>query len=457
MRSSKLKCVVVTLAIVSLWSGRGFAVETLSLPQILERAVANDPRIKERTHLVDVARTSLQQAQGSDGWMIDANTFLGLTPATEGGFFEGQGCQPGNCVVRSDRYEFDTFTPWFNLSFSIIKPLNTFGKIESYSEAAEGNILVKQSDVVLQQGATRLDVYKAYYGYLAAEDTRLLLEDAKTRIEGAIEMVETWLADEEGSVKQSDLFALQSGGALVGRYLAQASGLANVAMSGLKTLTGMRLDEELALADKRLAPVGPPELKLAELQQQALIHRPEISQVNAGLRARRALVEAKKAEHLPNLYAGVIGAFAHSPNRDRLDNPYIPDIFNDFGVTPVVGVRWEWSPAVQQSKVAEAQAELEALVAKSELAQRGIPFEVSEQYHQVQAYRKAVEQMEEASRSARRWMVSSYTDFEAGVEKPEKILTALQAYVLMHTDYVRTVYDYNMHVAKLENVAGTIP
>ena len=263
--------------------------------------------------------------------------------------------------------------------------------------------------------------------------------------------------EEEGSVKQSDLFALQSGNALAARYLAQAEGLANVAMSGLKTLTGVAAEQELALADERLVPVPLPELKLEEMQQQALVNRPEIMQVEAALRARRALVEAKKSEHWPSLYAGVVGAFARSPNRAHLDNPYIPDIFNDYGVTPIVGLRWDWDPAVQQSKVAEAQAELEALVAKSEFARRGIPFEVSEQYYQVQSYHQAVEQLEEATRSARRWMVASYTDFEAGLEKPEKILTALQAYVLAHTDYVRTVYDYNMHVAKLENAAGTIP
>lgn len=457
MRRSRLKFEVIVLAAVSLWSGSGSAVETLSLAQALERATANDPRINERTHLVDVARATLQQAEGSKGWMIDANTFVGVTSSIDGGFFEGEGCQPGNCVVRSDRFSPNSFSPWFSLNFSLIKPLNTFGKIENYSEAARGNIVVKQNDVVIQRAATRLDVYRAYYGYLAARDSRLLLQDVKNRLQSAMETVQGWLDEEEGSVKQSDLFALQSGNALAARYLAQAEGLANVAMSGLKTLTGVGAEQELALADERLVPVPLPELKLEEMQQQALVNRPEITQVEAGLRSRRALVEAKKSEHWPSLYAGVVGTFARSPNRAHLDNPYIPDIFNDYGVTPIVGLRWDWDPAVQQSKVAEAQAELEALVAKSEFARRGIPFEVSEQYYQVQSYHQAVEQLEEATRSARRWMVASYTDFEAGVEKPEKILTALQAYVLAHTDYVRTVYDYNMHVAKLENVAGTIP
>lgn len=440
----------------ALWSISGWAVETLNLQQALERAMASDPRIEERKHLVNVAQAMLQQAQGSSGWMIDANTFLGITPSVEGGFFEGAGCQPGNCEVRSDRFEPDGISPWFGLNFSLIKPLNTFGKIESYSEAAKGNIAVKQLDVALQRNSTRMDVHQAYYGYLAAQDSHMLLQDVQKRLQSAVDLVQGWLDEGEGSVKQSDLFALQSGLALVGRYLAQAGGLSNVAMSGLKVLTNVGLENELTLADQRLAPVPLPLLELKELQKQALVKRPEMTQVEQGLRARRALVEARKSEHWPNVYAGVVGTFALSPGRDHLDNPYMPDVFNDFGLTPVVGVRWDWDPAVQLGKVAEAQAELDALIAKSAFARRGIPFEVSEQYYQVQAYHQMVTQLEEASRSARRWMISSYTDFEAGVEKPEKVLTALQAYVLAHADYVRSVYDYNMYVARLENVTGAI-
>lgn len=441
---------------LALWSISGWAVETLNLQQALERAMASDPRIEERKHLVNVAQAMLQQAQGSSGWMIDANTFLGITPSVKGGLFEGAGCQPGNCEVRSDRFEPDGISPWFGLNFSLIKPLNTFGKIESYSEAAKGNIAVKQLDVALQRNSTRMDVHQAYYGYLAAQDSHMLLQDVQKRLQSAVDLVQGWLDEGEGSVKQSDLFALQSGLALVGRYLAQAEGLSNVAMSGLKVLTNVGLENELTLADQRLAPVPLPLLELNELQKQALVKRPEMTQVEQGLRARRALVEARKAEHWPNVYAGVVGTFALSPGRDHLDNPYMPDVFNDFGLTPVVGVRWDWDPTVQQGKVAEAQAELDALIAKSAFARRGIPFEVSEQYYQVQAYHQMVTQLEEASRSARRWMISSYTDFEAGVEKPEKVLTALQAYVLAHADYVRSVYDYNMYVARLENVTGAI-
>ena len=62
-----------------------------------------------------------------------------------------------------------------------------------------------------------------------------------------------------------------------------------------------------------------------------------MQQLEAGLRARRALVEAKKADRMPDVYAGVIGQFNYASQRERLDNPYLYDPFNGGGLTPVGG------------------------------------------------------------------------------------------------------------------------
>lgn len=432
----------------------GVHAENLDLNQALAKALATDPRVKEKEQTVAVARATLDEALGNKNWIVNLNMFAGLTPAVEGDLFNDGSCQAGACELRSDRYKVDAMSLWTSVNVSLIKPLYTFGKIENYSSAAQGNIEVKEKDVQLQRNATVVDVKRAYYGLLAAEDTSELLNDVSKRLQGSLNLVKRWLEEGEGNAKQSDLYALESGQALVGRYLAQADGLANVARAGLKVLTNTPPEAELTLAEEGLTPIDLPEQGLTELQQQALTQRPEMGQVEAGLRARRSLVEASKADRKPNLYTGLVGTFNRSPNRDRLDNPYLSDPFNDYGFTPIIGIKWDFKPDVSAAKIAQAEAELNALIAKSEFARQGIPFEVSEAYYQMQAAHKAVKELEQASRSARRWMVSAYTDFEAGVESADKVLTAFQAYVLAHTDYIKTVYDYNMQVAKLKNVIG---
>jgi len=45
-----------------------------------------------------------------------------------------------------------------------------------------------------------------------------------------------------------------------------------------------------------------------------------------------------------------------------------------------------------------------------------------------------------------RWLISTYADFEAGVEETDKLVVAFQGYVAAYGDYLRVVNAYNMHV-----------
>ena len=433
------------------------SAQTLTLDQAIELALENDPRIAESHHLVDAARAMLQEALGSDGLRYDVNAFVGLTEAIEGGFYRGgdHSCNATPCRPRTDGGELsDGASIWSHLEFRIIKPLYTFGKIEHYSAAAQGNVDVKRGDVHLRRNEVRLQVVKAYYGYLAARDTRYLLEDVQKRVDNAESTVQRWLDDESGKVKQSDLYALQTGAALVRRYLAQARAVENIARDGLRLLVGLAPEQTMELADQRIEPVPEPSASLQELQQLALERRPEMGQLEAGLRARRELVAAKKSDALPNVYAGLVGSMSYSPDRERLDNPYIVDPFNHVGVTPVLGIQWEWAAGSQPAQVAKARAELEALVSKAAFARNGIPFEVAESYYKAKGLAEAVQQLEQGSRAGRRWMLSRYVDFESGLEEPSKILEAFQGYVLIHSEYLSAVNDYNNEVAHLRVLTG---
>ena len=429
---------------------------TLSLDKATELALATDPRIDEQRAFRRKAEALLQEAEGSAGWRFDLTAFGALTTAVDGGFYDGgaESCS-GSCTPRDDAYDLDDgLSLWTGLTFSIVKPLATFGLLENYRKAAEQNIVVKQQQIRLQRDVTRRDVARAYYGYLAARDGRLLMQDTEKRLQSALELVQQWLEEDNGQAKLSDQYALQAGLALVQRYRAEAEGLESIALEGLKMLTGVGRDEAIELEDRRLMPQPLPDRPLEEWVETALASRAEMKQVEAGLAARRALVEAKKASAKPVVFAGVAGSLAWSPQRDRLDNPYIHDPFNHVAASPLIGLRWQWEAGAQPARVAQAEADLDALVSKAAFARQGIPFQVAEQYHLVQSKHEAQRQMRESALAARRWMIAAYSDFEAGLEKAEKILTAMQAYVLAYGDYLKLVNEYNNHLIQLNTVSG---
>lgn len=429
---------------------------TLDLDDAVARALQADPRISEREHLVDVARGLLQEALGSDDLFLDVNAFLAIAPGSDDGFFTNGSntCSSTPCAIRTDGDDIDKLSPWANLQFKLIKPLLTFGKVESYTEAAQGNVDVKRGDVRLQRIDTRMQVTRAYYGYLTARNSRELLEDIDARVIKAERQMQAGIDEGRGNHKLSDLYALQTGRGLLRKSLAQAQAIERIAFSGLRLLTGIPADEPLEVADRDIRPVALPEIGLEELQARALSDRTEVDQLEAGLRARRALVAAKKAEQLPNVYVGIVGTAAYAPNRDTIDSPFIDDPFNHAGATPVVGMQWHWAGGVQTARIAQAEAELNALVDKQAFARLGIPFEVTERFNKVRAGREGVDQMAQASRAGRRWMLAAYADFEAGSERMDRVIEAFRGYALAHTDYLSTVNDYNLEVAELMRVAG---
>lgn len=440
---------------LSLFASTVIATEELNLEQALKRAYVADYRIEERQHLVNAARGLLEEAEANYGWRTELNTFIGFTTAVDGGFYaDGATTCSGSCALRDDLYDFDNLSLWLNAQFAFIKPLYTFGKIENYAKAAEGNIRIKQAEVELQRQGTRYDVSRAYYGYLTARDIRYLMEDSTKRIKGALDLVTEWLAEENGQATESDRYALTAGVALLSRYQSEAAALEKIALGGLKILTGVGLENDLKVIDSRVTPEPLPSLGIADYKAQALKQRPEMQQVEAGLEARRALVAAKHSDGKPNIYAGVGGSLSYAPDRETLDNPYLYDPFNHVAATPVIGLQWSFSGSVQDARIKQAQAELDALISKASFARNGIPYQVEEAYTKVQSSYYQVEQMKKASQNARRWMIASYTDFEAGVKEAEKIITAFQAYVLAHSDYLRLVNDYNMNIVSLNNLSG---
>lgn len=424
----------------------------LDLPQVMERAMNTDSRITEKERLTDAARALLQEAQGANGWVFDLNTAIGLAPKLKGGITSVGGI----LEIPDDALDVDGVSPWVYLELAVIKPLHTFGKVEHYSRAAQGNIQIKEADVALQRNQISLQVTQAYHGYLAARDTRLLLEDSLQKLQSALELIEDWLEKGEGEAKQSDLYAVQTGVALLRRYIAEATGFERVALAGLRLLAGIDGNDELEVADKRLTPVSLPEGELKELQARAMSQRPEIQQLTAGLESRRAWMMAKRSESYPNLYAGVVGGISYAPGRESASSVNVYDPLNFAVATPVLGLKWDWASGRQPAQVARASAELESTLALKSFAQKGIPFEVEEQYSNVHAHHEMVQSLYEASRSSRRWMIATYADFEAGVEEPDKIVSAMLAYTQAYSDYLKKVNDYNLYVARLRVVTGEV-
>jgi len=433
--------------------------DPITLDQATEMALNSDPRIDEQRANVARAQALIERVQGEGGVRVSANLFAGLAPkASDGIFTNGTNtCPAGGCTLRDDGNDLDEgITVTTGLTAAIIQPLYTFGKLANYGEAARLNRDVKASEIALARGETWLTVRRAYWGYLAARDTRRMLQGVKRKVEATRDDLRD--DAEEGRATMSQLYAIESGAARLERYLAEAQSVESIAIDGLKTIIGVPIDAEIEVAERRIEPIALPEAPLGELADRALAQRPEMAMAENGQAAMRSYVAARKSERYPNLYAGVVAGASYTPGRDRLNNPYINQPLNQEAyAAPVIGLQWDFNPGVMRANVSEAEARLQGVVAKAKLARQGIPFQVTEAYHQAHGLDRQISALDDAKDSTRKWMVSSFLDFQAGLIDGGKLAEAVRANTETQADYFRAINDYNMSVARLAVATGDYP
>lgn len=440
---------------VSAWAD----LDNLTLDRAIEMALENDPRIEDQQANVARAQALIDRVAGEGGVRVSANLFAGVAPKAGDGLFDNGSntCPAGeDCTLRDDAYKFDQgFTVTTGLTASLIKPLYTFGKLENYGRAADLNRTVSQAEVSVARGETFKTVHRAYYGYLAARDTRRMLEGVLRQISSHRDDIKK--AADEGRTSMTDLYAVDTGIGALNRFIAKAESIEAIALDGLKTIIGVPIYEQISIADRQLRPVDMPEGALGEFSEYALAERPEMRMAQSGLAAMRYFVEARKAERMPNLYAGLIGGGAYTPGRDRLRNPYINQPLNNGFFAPVIGLQWEFNPGVMRANISEAEAEMQSVVAQARLAQQGIPFQVSEAFHQARGLQGQIKALDEARTAARRWMISSFMDYQAGLIDGNGMAEAVRANTETQAEYVQAVNDFNMAVTELAVATGDYP
>jgi outer membrane protein TolC len=340
------------------------------------------------------------------------------------------------------------------MEFTLTQPLYTFGKIAYREEAAARNIKVKEAGVDAKKGEVMLQVSEAYYGLILAEQGKDAVRDARTYLDDTRERITRLLAINSPNVKESDRYRLAAYEGALEKFAAQADEGSKVAYKALKALTGYPADQDFRVPQDLPTPTAPPQ-GLDYHVREALEMRPEFTQLKEGLVARQLLVDAARADRYPSFFLAVVGQLAGAgPGREHNPDPYIVDYFNDRGALPFVGAKWHFDFGILKAKVGQAKAELDQLRHTEKTALMGIPVEVARNYGQVQENYKGAAGMEKAYINARRWLVTSFSSFDMGLGTMNDIFLAFERYGAFRGDYLQSLYDYNLSVARLDKSTG---
>ena len=420
------------------------AVKMLTVDEAVALAVRNSPEIKAKQFAVLMRQSQRAQADAARFAQLDVTVVGGPSPRARGDQVESPDSK--NAVSVSGVFGLATF--------NIIQPIYAFGKINNLRAAATHGMAVEEARVHQKATEVAMLVREAYYGYLLAVSLENLALEIGAQLGGTMKKVQRQLDAGVPGVDNVDLLKLRTFQGQLEKQLNDIRQGKALALTGLRTLTGLEPSLPIQLADTRLQPLERQAPTLDESLSDAQRLRPEFVQAREGIQAFERLLAAAEADYYPMVFVGLFGNLAEATNRDRLSNPFLNDPLMDDVLAPVLGMRWHFDLGVTAGKVDEVAAELGQVQQQHALAEQGIPFQVRQAYLELQQHQANIAATRKAFRSGRQWLVAAVANFDLGVGEGKDVAEAALAYAQLHAAYFQAVYSYNLSLAKLDHRAG---
>ena len=436
--------------LVLLGAGTGGAQEPpeLTLPELISLALKFSPQVQASQSEVDIAKAQKAEVRGYKFPQFDMVAVGGPAPQVRKPEIRGDGI-----FYPDTKHDLHGLTVFGRLEFALTQPLYTFGKIVHREKAAEKYVRVKTAEVDTKRAEVILQVAEAYYGLVLAQQGKDAVQEARDYLRDARERVERLLALQSPSVKDTDPYRLALYEGSLEKFAAEVEEGTKVAYRALKALIGYQPDQDFRVPSELPEP-SPAPLKLDFYIKQALELRPEFTMLKQGKAARELLVKGAKADFYPDLFFAIVGVLAGSPARYSDPDPIHEDLTNWSGAGPVLGVKWHFDFGITKAKLNQAKAELQKLQHQERLALMGIPVEVARAYGKVQEHYRGSVGLNKAYVNARRWLVTAFTNFDMGLGKMEDIFQAFERYGVARGDYLMSLFEYNLAVAKLDKATG---
>jgi outer membrane protein TolC len=448
-----LSVVLFCFFIITLNFGTSQAAEPriLSLDQLIEMAQETSPELKMAEQDILVAKSEYKEAKGG---LLPQLDLIGTGgPMQDAHFPVVQILSPttGRIVSQDEGGKIGVFG---RLDFIITQPLYTFGKIGDRKDAASLGIEAQTAAREEQRNKVVLNVKELYYAYLIALQGKNAARDADTYINDAGNRIRRLLELKAKNVDPSDLYRMDAFSAEVKAFRAKAESGSNTAYAALRTAVGLPGHEEFRLKDAELPKDTVNLGSEDEYIQRALANRPAIQEVKKGTDARGKLADAAKADLYPSFFAAAIGSTAGDPGRQKFDNTYIPDEFNHNYAGVIAGAQWHMDFGIGTGKLDKARAEYQKMRNTQEFAEKNIPVEVVKYYQDAIEAQKSFVAYEQAAIGSRRWIVTAFSNFDLGIGTARDMLDAIDRYGRNQGEYLRSLYNYHVSVARLDYATG---
>jgi outer membrane protein TolC len=416
----------------------------LTLQQCIQKAIEISPEIGEVRYEEEIYKSKKLQADSSAYPQIELIAVTGPSPRARG----DQVSSPDSVTSPSIDGIFGS------ADVLLIQPIYSFGKLRNLQEAASSGIKAakaatdkKTSDIVLR-------IKELYYSLLLARDMKNLVLEIRDELTDSIEKLEKQLEQGSPWAEEVQLYKLKAFLGEVEKKLNETEKGISLAREALMAHLDLPQETDFDIEDSSLTPSDRIPVNLNSHIYNALESRPEFIQLQEGLQAKSALVEAEKSNYYPTFFLGLSATIAGATNRTRITNPFIYDVFSRTYGAAFLGLKWSIDFGITKGKVQEAEAEYHMLLEKKRFADNAIPLEVKKVFFELREATESIPETETGYKNAKKWLVAAVANFDLGLGEAKEIADAAAVYAKLKADYLRSLYNQRIAFANLSYATG---
>ncbi|HEY8926133.1 MAG TPA: TolC family protein [Polyangia bacterium] len=469
-RPSVLAVAVVTGGLLMGLGHRAAHAKAYTLPELLEAARRGNPGIQAGAAATDAMQAQLLEAHRNAWPSGELTSFITAVPriqcvydtpvSSQNNF--GNGPIPQTCVATTSdpaHHNFwDTFTklsgPFSRTEIRLVQPVYTFGKIDAGVEAAENGVAAVRHKQAGAAADVELNIRKAYWGRKLARELLDTLDQGTSYIDEAQQKIEKQLADGSGNVTVTDRLRLRTVRAEIDARTLETKRMAELALTGLRTLLGSEAPADLDVDAEPLEPLEVPKRPVTHYEEAARLNRPEVLALGFAARAKHALSLLEQRREYPDVALVATGSYAYAPSVDSPVNAFANNPFNGLGFGLAATLRMPLDLGPRFARTDRARAEADETELRRREALGGIALEVRKAFDEMTEAQARVAAVQKGEKAGKAWVTAVAQNFAIGLAEARDFSDALQAFFTMRARYLQSVYDLNIAAAALTRATG---
>ena len=407
----------------------------LNLPKTVQMALVYNRDIKNSQYALKKAEYAINQAQAGKKPTVDYNFGAQRSRATDAATYSRAASLMGSANSISNA---------FSNGISVNIPLYTGGLVEGKIDVAKLGKTNAQEEILRVEQATKYSAIEGYYGLLAYQELQGVYHEAVDNLQGHLDNVQAQY--NVGTKAKVDVLSSDVSLANAKTTAITADNNVAIAESNLNNILGLPLETKLNLADHQL-PFDTYNISLQEAMDYAMKYRPEV------LQAAIAVQEAERSIDIAD--AGNKPTVAITGGNDWADNTFPGIDANKRSWKVAAGVTYNfYDGGATKAKVNQAKQDLLVARETEQKTRESVQLQVKQAYLNIRSAAQKVEETQTVVDQARENYRIQNIRYQAGVGINLDVLDAQLSLNQAQVNHIQALYDYNVGIAKLEQVMG---